>query len=277
MRKSILLLFGALILFSISCGTSHAGLVAYLPMNESSWSGAPPQVIDTTGNGHNGTVVGGANTVADSMFGRVGSFDGNGQLVDLGGSGTISGARSVVAWVNFQANSLFLGQPIIVGGVPGAGDFFGIAGNGGENSGVPQYDLYIDHWATAAYHSDIAVTPNQWNQVAFTYDGAGIVNASTVNFYINGQAAGSWISNGLYNYGIDTYTIAGNTIGGTTTEGSLNGLMHGVGIYDSELTSSQILALYQSVVPEPASATLFRIGVAGIVCYAWRKRRMPAQ
>ena len=85
-----------------------------------------------------------------------------------------------VAWVDVQANSLFYGQPIIMGGSSEQGDFFGIAGTGGENSGVHQYDLYIDHWGTVAYRSDIAVIPNQWNQVAMTYDGA-----ETVSFYIN--------------------------------------------------------------------------------------------
>src|SRR5262249_9937826 len=77
---------------------SFTGLIAYYPMNEANWSG-PDSVTDATGNGHNGTPVGGATTVPDSQFGRVGSFDGKGQYVTVGGSGVITGARSVVAWV----------------------------------------------------------------------------------------------------------------------------------------------------------------------------------
>jgi hypothetical protein len=131
MFKRVVISLAVLNLFTFACGTSYAGLVAYLPMNEASWSGSPPQVIDTTGNGHDGTAIGGANTVADTMFGQVGSFDGNGQYVSIGGSGTISGARSIVVWVDVQANNLSLGQPLLTGGVSGQGDFFDIAGGQG--------------------------------------------------------------------------------------------------------------------------------------------------
>jgi methionine-rich copper-binding protein CopC len=220
--------------------------VAAFPMNEPNWSGPAPQVLDSTGDGHDGTAVGGANTVADTTFGQVGSFDGNGQYVSVGGSYPMQGARTITAWVDPQANSLSLGEPIITGGLPGQGDFFGIAGTGGENSGVPQYSLYVDHWGTQAYASSVRITPGQWNFVAMTYDGV-----KTVSFFVNGQPAGSVTSNGLYNYDINTYDLAGNTIGGTTTEGSFDGLLRGVGIYNSALSAAQIQSLYT----QPDAAT----------------------
>ena len=204
-------------------------------MNESSWFVTPPQVSDISGNGHSGTANAGANTTSDGMFGEVGAFSGNGQYVRIGGSYNMQGARSIVAWVDPQANSLSLGLPIITGGTSGSGDFFGIAGTGGENSGVLQYALYVDHWGHQAYRSSTLVTPDQWSLVAMTYDGA-----NTVNFYINGSPAGSVTSLGLYNYDISTYSIGGSLIGGSTTVGSFSGRMHDVSIYNNALTASAI-------------------------------------
>ena len=136
----------------------------------------PPGIVSWwPGNGNandivgssNGTLVGGV-TFATGISGQAFHFNGNGQYVSVGGSYSIQGPRSLIAWVNFQANSLALGEPIVTAGSPGQGDFFAIAGTGGENSGVHQNALYVDHWGHAAYRSSSTVTPNQWNHVAVT-------------------------------------------------------------------------------------------------------------
>jgi hypothetical protein len=173
----------------------------------------------------------------------------------------MSAARTIVAWVNPVANDQPLGQPVVVGGSVGASDLFGIAGNGGENSSVQQYQLFVDDWGTPAYYSTTAVTPGQWNFVAITYDGSG-----TVHFYINGVDAGfgsdSQSPYTLYTYDINTYVVGGigtNNDGETTMNDSYNGLMTGVGIYPSELTPAQINALYNATFPTnitPAGLTL---------------------
>ena len=249
---------------------SRADLVASFPMNEATWAGAAPQVLDASGNGHNGTVVGGANTVSDGTFGRVGSFDGSGQYITVGGPGVSQGARTFAAWVDVQANSLSKGQPILTGGATGAGDFFGIGGTGGENNGIPQYHLYLDHYGVGGYGSSTAVVVGQWDFVALTYDGN-----NTVNFYINGQAAGSATAQ-LYNYNINTYTIAGNLIGGSTTVGSFDGLMRGVSIYNNALSSSQINSLYLagSSVPEPSGLVLVSLASVPLwLAHSSRRRK----
>jgi hypothetical protein len=208
----------------------------------------PPGIVSWwPGNGNandiigsnNGTLVGGA-SFGPGVSGQAFRFNGNGQYVSVGGSYSIQGPRSLIAWVNFQANSLALGEPIVTAGSPGQGDFFAIAGTGGENSNVHQNALYIDHWGHAAYSSSRSVAPNQWTHVAMTYDGN-----NTVTFYINGQAAGS-VSGSLYDYNINSFAIGGNVIGGTTTEPSFKGLIDEVAFFNRALSPAEIQSIYKA-------------------------------
>jgi len=255
----------------LSACSVKAQLLASWQFNEPSWNGTPGQVLDVTTN-FNGTAVGGANTVYDTTFGQVGSFNGSGQYVSVGGSGSLAynGARTIVAWVDPTSSMGFYGMPIVTGGATSAGDFFGLGGIGGSDSAYGSgaaYHLYVDSWYYGPSPiSTIAVTPNQWNFVAITYSG-GFFNSNSLNFYVNGAAAGSTAYQ-MYGYNTDTYTIGGNIIGGTSTAGSFDGLMHDVSIYDTALTPGQISALYDSTnpaaTPEPgAFALLIGVGVSG--------------
>ena len=216
-------------------GTANVPL-AFFPMDEASWKGWAPEVTDATGKGCSCTAHGGANTIPDSRFGRVGSFNGDGQRVKVGGSQAIAGARSIVAWVKVPAFS-GLGMPLVTGGKVGRGDFFGIAGDdrGYTQYNIPRYAvLFIDHWGTLGYHSDNVLAPDKWTHVAFTYDGSG-----TLSFYIDGRPAGTVSSAHLYDYDINTMVIGGNTIGGSSMLASLKGLLCGVGITGRSLAQSR--------------------------------------
>jgi len=258
---------------------AKAQLVASWQLNQASWSGATGEVLDVTGN-HDGTAVGGAQTVYDTTFGQVGSFNGSGQYVSVGGSGSLAynGARTIVAWVDPTSNMGFYGMPIVTGGATSAGDFFGLGGTGGSDSAYGSgaaYHLYVDSWYYGPSPiSTIAVTPNQWNFVAITYSG-GFFNSNSLNYYVNGAAAGSTAYQ-MYGYNTDTYTIGGNIIGGTSTAGSFDGMMHDVSIYDTALTPSQITALYNSTntanTPEPGAFALL-IGAAVSGTAAIRRKR----
>lgn len=68
--KKLPFYFFNLLFFSqlVNVASVNASMIASYPMNEASWAGAPPQVLDATGNGHNGTAVGGAETVPDATL-----------------------------------------------------------------------------------------------------------------------------------------------------------------------------------------------------------------
>jgi uncharacterized delta-60 repeat protein len=175
---------------------------------------------------------------AAGQVGQAFSFDGSDDGLAVGGSANVQGARTIEAWVFPHANSGY-GLPILTGGTVGHGDFFGVAGTTGTNSGTAQYDLYVDHWNTPTYHSTATLTPEAWNHVALTYDG------SNLTFYINGKAAGS-VTGSLYDYAVNTYTIGGNEIGGTTTKASMNGLIDEPTLYGRALSAPEIQSIYNA-------------------------------
>ncbi|HEV3447989.1 MAG TPA: LamG-like jellyroll fold domain-containing protein [Gemmataceae bacterium] len=171
-------------------------------------------------------------------MGQAFSLNGAGQYVAVTGSATVSGPRTVEAWVKSDPNTGF-GLPIITFGPSGQGDFFGIAGTTG-NAAVGQYKLYVDHWGGPhAYASTVTVNPGTWNHVALTYDGASL------RFYVNGQPAGAALA-GLYDYPIDETTIGGNVIGGTTTKPSFSGQIDELSLYNRPLSDAEILSIYQA-------------------------------
>ncbi len=209
------------------CTAPASGLVAWFPGDGNA---------DDIQGDNNGTLQNGA-TFAPGEVDQAFSFNGVNQYVHVGGSLGINGNRTITAWVFVNPNGA-LGLPIITGGATGVGDFFGIAGTSGVCS-VGQYELYVDHWGTPCYDSNIAVTPNAWNHVALTYDG------TTLRFYVNG-VAGTPVAGSLYNYNINSYDIGGNTIGGSSTKPSFNGLLDEVEIYNRVLSQAEVQAIFNA-------------------------------
>ncbi len=205
--------------------TTPAGLVGW-------WSG-DGNANDIAGNTP-GTLLNGT-SFAQGLVGQAFSFDGKNDLVDIGGTYSIQGARTIEAWV-FPGQNTGYGLPIFTGGTSGHGDFFGIAGTSGS-AAVGKYELYVDHWGSTAYDSNLALTPNAWNHVAMTYDG------STVRFYVNG-VAGSAVTGKLYDYDLNTCDIGGNRIGGSSTKASMNGLIDEASFYNRALTAAEVQSIY---------------------------------
>jgi uncharacterized protein (TIGR03437 family) len=204
------------------------GIIAYWPADNSA--------LDVI-SGLSGSLVNGA-TFAPGKVNQAFSLNGVSSYVLAAGAeqAVMSGPRTLLAWV-FPNSGSGLGVPLLTGGAAGAGDFFGITGTSGGCSGSGQYKLYIDHWGTPCYVGNNTLTPNTWSQVAVTFDG------TTVRFYINGVPSQT-ITGQMYSYGLATYVIGGNAIGGSTTGASFNGLLDEIQIYDRALSAAEIEALY---------------------------------
>jgi cysteine-rich repeat protein len=175
----------------------------------------PTNVTDSTSNMNTGTQSGGVTFGTTGKIGNATSFDGNNDYIDVSGSTSFSGDRTITAWVK-PATSSGNGRPITTGGASGAGDIFGIAGTSG-NCAIGQYELYVDHWGSGCYDSNLALTPNAWNFVGFSYAGSN----SRVTFFANGNS--NYVTGLLYNYLMNTYDMGGDNIGGSTTLQSLAG------------------------------------------------------
>ena len=73
--------------------------------------------------------------------------------------------------------------------------------------------------------------------MAVTFDGTNAV------FYINGVASVA-VPAQMNSYGLSTYEIGGNTLGGTSTAASFNGLLSEVQVYGRALSPVEIQGLY---------------------------------
>ena len=130
-----------------------------------------------------------------------------------------------------------LGIPILTGrSTSAAGDIFGVSGTTGTCSAGGQYQLYVDHGGTC-YVSDISLTPNTWSLVVVTFDGTNAV------FFINSVASVP-VPAQLFSYGLSTYEIGGNTLGGTSSAASFNGLLSEVQVYGRALSPAEIQGIY---------------------------------
>ena len=155
-----------------------------------------------------------------------------------GETGTLTGARTLAAWVYPNA-SAGAGMPILTGGSTlASSDVFGITGATGTCSSGGQYQLYIDHAGTTCYVSDTSLAPGVWSLVVVTFDGSKVV------FYIDGVPSVTVPAAQMSNYGLATLELGGNTLADPASAASFNGLLSEVQVYNRALTPAEIQGLY---------------------------------
>jgi len=234
-------LFSLILLLGLA-GVSLADMVAYWPMDEGIGGITP----DKSGNGLDGTLVGGPSFVA-GMYGQAIQLDSsNTQYVDCGTDPAfdITEQLTVAAWI--KMDHVDDRQPI----VNKEGDEVRGVGYRVESDGIVHVQLYVQGWTAAADKTDLNSTvnlePDRWYHVAYTYEFVADGSSITV-LYIDGEE------------NVRTETTRGplatNTqiqeVGRYVWSGSyqkfFNGLIDDVVIFNQVLSASEIMGIMNGI------------------------------
>lgn len=200
----------------------------------------PSGITDITGNGHNGTFVGNATTVADTGSGGISafSFDGNGDRIDLNQGGAFAGTTCTL-WAKVNAGDQGGGFIKLGGTFDGSNNINGVAlGIGDQTLNSTGRNLVF------------AVENIAWKPLATTIDTGwhhyavvGHANRTTA-VYMDGALVAEIAE--AYVAGAGDIAIGGYTVSPTELR-YLNCLADDVRIYPFELTLGDIDAIYNDL------------------------------
>jgi len=207
-------------------------------MNEGSWDGTEGEVIDSSGNGHDGTAKNGADTIADGKLGRCGQLDGVDDYLDLGDDTklNLTTALTVEFWVRPHSSQEICYTPETGGNV-------GIAAKVASNESSANWSWQLRYgspdscclgfqandsggstvWVTAKQF----LTSNQWYHIAVTFD------APNLKFYVNGVETDSDVLVGNIASNVNKLLIGSDGWSGVT--GYFDGDVDNFRLYDKEL------------------------------------------
>jgi len=225
-----------------------SGLVARWNLND----GGGTSAVDASGNGHTGTLEGTAVFSPDSPFGA--------RLTPRAMSGCVNSLGAVNEKITFTRSTqnntqglTFLAwvrtgdtrsAPVYAGNAANnvIGDSTGAVGTGfGVESGKATYHVFTSSWQTIQSPGFIA--DNRWHLIGVTHTGSGMSPANTVTIYVDGVAVKTVGSTTFYNLGgVDSVGSGYQAINGDEFKGQIAE----VAVFNSVLTSAQILTYYQS-------------------------------
>jgi WD40 repeat protein/Flp pilus assembly protein TadD len=190
------------------------------------------KVIDSSGNGLDGKLVGDAKIISDPQRGNVLSLDGDGDYVDCGNSPAfnITGAITVAAWIKAEA-SIKEWQAIVT-----KGDTAWRIQRDWRTDGIE----FACTGVSGSYFGNIigtaGVDNNRWHHVAGVYDG------SKLCLYVDGTVDTCAEASGSITINESNVHISNNA----DVSRHWNGLIDDVRIYSYALSAEEISELHQS-------------------------------
>jgi len=186
--------------------------------------GSGTTLHDTSGNGNNGTLQGGASWTTSGKYGGAISFNGTNAYINVPNSSSlqVTSAMTLEAWVNpslvngawrdviYKGNDNYYLEADSTGIKPVAGGTFG--GSNGNAIGTG------------------ALTVNTWAHLAGTYDGA------TLRLYVNGVQVSSVAKTGAITASTNALQIGGDSIYGQYFPGTIDEIR----IYNRALSATEI-------------------------------------
>ncbi len=200
-------------------------------------------VIDSSGNGLNGKLVGDARIISDPVRGNVLSLDGDGDYVDCGNEWAldITDEITVAAWINAATWTKEHFKGCLVSKEDWLNGVHGYVLRCGAN-GILSFQVGINIKWTDVKSDPNSMVTDKWYHVAGTYDG------NRISIFINGRLSTSKLLSGK----IDRSSFNLNIGRGTyATNWFFHGLIDDVRIYNYALTEAEVKELYAGRGPGP--------------------------
>jgi len=187
---------------------------------------------------YNGTLTNGA-TYGTGIINQGFSFDGVNDYVDIGNNLDFDGNTpfSFSCWINSNANTTTIFNKFQSSGI-----FPGYALRI-QSSGILKFNLQINNSTDKMIVDSTTAITSGLKHIVLTYDGS--TDANGVKIYINGVSDTISIVSNTFGGGLTTsapFTI-GNPIVGSNY---FNGIVDEFGVWDKELTASEVTELYNS-------------------------------